>query len=91
MARSRTGRKKKRAPKAKAKARAKAVPKARRRRPPRVKARSGPVQLWLPLQMPLGLSGGVVVEPVYAEPVEDSPAEVALTRASDAEQASLFE
>ncbi|MCC7112363.1 MAG: hypothetical protein IT382_23930 [Deltaproteobacteria bacterium] len=91
MARSRTGRKKKRAPKAKAKARAKAVPKVRRRRPPRVKARSGPVQLWLPLQMPLGLSGGVVVEPVYAEPVEDSPAEVALTRASDAEQASLFE
>jgi hypothetical protein len=91
MARSRTGRKKKRAPKAKAKARAKAVPKVRRRRPPRVKAHSGPVQLWLPLQMPLGLSGGVVVEPVYAEPVEDSPAEVAQTRASDAEQASLFE
>ena len=91
MARSRTGRKKKRAPKAKAKARAKALPKARRRRPPRVKARSGPVQLWLPLQMPLGLSGGGVVERVYAEPVEDSPAELALTRASDAEQASLFE
>ncbi len=64
MARARSGKRKK------GKKKRAAVPATapRRQRAPRVKVRRGPVQLWLPLQMPLGLSGGVALAPA---PLDD--------------------
>ena len=83
MARARTRKKKKRARKAKAP--------ARRRRAPKVKPRTGPVQLWLPLQMPLGLSGGVAVVPVGYPAADEADAGAAALVVSVGEQSSLFE
>ena len=58
-----------------------------RRRRLRIKPHKGPVQLWLPLQMPLGLLGGEAVPP---EPViGDEVVEERAARA-DVEQSSLF-
>lgn len=93
MARARSGKNKRRAKRSASKGRGKAPAKkraARRRRAPRVKARSGPVQLWLPLQMPLGLLGGhavqqpagVVDEPLALQPAVPDPL---------GEQSSLFD
>lgn len=59
MARARSGKRKK----AKKKRTTAPAQAPRRRRAPRVKAPRGPVQLWLPLQMPLGLLGGVALAP----------------------------
>lgn len=75
-----------RAAKAKAAKRSKAV--ERRRPAPRIKQRIGPVQLWLPLQMPLGLLGGVAVAPAPAPGIDDPPA---APTGAPGEQESLFE
>jgi hypothetical protein len=58
-----------------------------RRRRLRIKPHKGPVQLWLPLQMPLGLLGGEVVPP---EPVMDSGVVDDRPSRLDVEQSSLF-
>ncbi len=88
MARARTGKRTKQKKKARARAQA-----PRRRRGPRVKAHRGPVQLWLPLQMPLGLEGGQAVAPASSwgavAQVEDAPS--GAQGAPGGEQVSLFE
>lgn len=96
MARARSGKKKKgakkRPKKAAAKARAKPAKRtARRRRPPRVKARTGPVQLWLPLQMPLGLLGGVAVAPTAPDGLDEEAPREPTSPSLVVEQSSLFE
>lgn len=93
MARARDRKNRRRAKKPASKGRVKAPAKqraTRRRRAPRVKARSGPVQLWLPLQMPLGLLGG------HAAPAEPGRGEELAevepgARAVLGEQSSLFD
>ena len=93
MARARSGKNKRRAKRSPSKGRAKASAKqqkARRRRAPRVKARRGPVQLWLPLQMPLWLLGGHAVMPSAC--LEEAACEVEAAPAVFAgEQSSLFD
>ncbi len=104
MARARTGtkkkrqkqkraKKKKRSSKGASKARAQRSKKApkgavRRRRAPRITPRTGPVQLWLPLQMPLGLLGGVAAAPPPVVEVEEGPT---ASIAALGQQDSLFD
>lgn len=95
MARGRSRSRKKR-PKKKRSAKQRPSARAKQRSAPprrarRIKARTGPVQLWLPLQMPLGLLGGIALAPAANQVVEcvaeDEPAQHAVM----AEQSSLFE
>lgn len=81
---------KKAAAKARAKPKVKA-PAPRRRRRTRVKAHKGPIQLWLPLQMPLGLLGGVAIAPPPVAAGADERAEPSSSPASSGSQSHLFE